>query len=128
MSHLAVAQRERIPDGTVDAQSISLDFQRRRGEMTADVEQLRRSQIRVDLIERSLQVVRLFLSNDQTNRRKLIHLRCCSIHFHYLRDRGSARASLPPANTPSTSVMRWRGSHNMLASVGALRILYRSPG
>jgi hypothetical protein len=39
--------------------------------MTAYVEQLRRSEKRVNLIERSLQIGRLLLSNDQANRRSL---------------------------------------------------------
>src|ERR1043166_662116 len=39
--------------------------------MTAYVEQLHRSEKRVKLIEGSLQIVRLLLSNDQANRRGL---------------------------------------------------------
>src|SRR5258708_5172747 len=39
--------------------------------MTAYVEQLHRSEKRVNLIEGSLQIVRLLLSNDQANRRRL---------------------------------------------------------
>jgi hypothetical protein len=38
--------------------------------MTANVEQLRRSEKRVNLIDGSLQIVRLLLSNDQVHHRR----------------------------------------------------------
>src|ERR1700686_5375688 len=47
------------------------EIQLRSREMTAYVEQLRRSEKRVKLIEGSLQIGRLLLSNDQAHRREL---------------------------------------------------------
>jgi hypothetical protein len=65
VAQLLVAQRKGIPDGAADVQPVRVDLEPRRGEMTADVEQLGRRQVRVHLVEGSLQVDRLLLSNDQ---------------------------------------------------------------
>src|SRR6266446_8434793 len=48
--------------------------------MTAYVEQLRRSEKRVNLIEGSLQIGRLLLSNDQAYRRGLTTIDCVKSH------------------------------------------------
>src|SRR5437868_3078244 len=71
ISQLLVAQRKRTPDRTIDAQLIRGEIQLRGREMTAYVKQLRRSEKRVKLIEGSLQIGRLLLSNDQAHRRGL---------------------------------------------------------
>jgi hypothetical protein len=67
-SQLLVAQCERIPDRTIDAQSIRAAVQIRDRKMTTYVEQLRRSEVGVDPIERSLQIFRLLLSDDHACR------------------------------------------------------------
>ena len=69
-SQFLVAQSKRMPDRSVDAQPISGAVQVRRWKMTADVEQLRRSEIGVDLIERSFEILWLLLPDDQACRRK----------------------------------------------------------
>src|SRR5216683_4792928 len=61
-----VVQRKRIPDRTIDAQLVRGEIQLRSGEMAAYVEQLCASEKRVELIEESLQILRLPLSSDQT--------------------------------------------------------------
>src|SRR6266404_5853630 len=71
ISQLLVAQRKRTPDRTIDAQLVRGEIQLRGREMTAYVEQLRRSEKRVKLIEGSLQIGRLLLSNDEAHRRGL---------------------------------------------------------
>src|SRR6266478_2310182 len=71
VSQFLVAQRKRIPDRTIDAQLVRGEIELRGREMTAYVEQLCRSEKRVNLIEGSLQIVRLLLSNDQAHRRGL---------------------------------------------------------
>src|SRR6202011_6075371 len=71
VSQFLVAQRKGISDRTIDAQLVRGEIQLRGREMTAYVEQLRRSEKRVKLIEGSLQIGRLLLSNDQAHRRGL---------------------------------------------------------
>jgi hypothetical protein len=74
-SQLLVAQRKRTPDRTIDAQLVGGEIQLRGREMIAYVEQLHRSEKRVKLIEGSLQIGRLLLSNDQAHRRGLTSFR-----------------------------------------------------
>jgi hypothetical protein len=68
VSQFLVAQRKRIPDRAIDAQFIRGGIQLRGREMTADVEELRRSEKRVNLIEWSFQIFWLLLSSHQADR------------------------------------------------------------
>src|SRR6266481_4485567 len=66
------AQRHTGPFRIADCAELPLcSFQLRGREMTAYVEEVRRSEKRVKLIERSLQIFRLLLSSDQADRRGL---------------------------------------------------------
>src|SRR5205807_9649528 len=62
-----------MPDRAIGAQSVARAIQIRRREMTAYVEQLRRGQVRVQPVERRLEIPRLLLPDDQTCRRMLVH-------------------------------------------------------
>src|ERR1700737_4507661 len=69
-----VAPRQRVPNRAIDPQPIIGGVDPRRREMTAYVEQFRRGQVRIDPIERHLQIRRLLLSNDEARRRGLTRL------------------------------------------------------
>src|SRR5258708_4631619 len=68
-SQLVIAQNKRLPDRTIDSQLIGGAIQVWRRKMTAYVEQFRRSEVGVDRIERSLQILRLLLPDDQARRK-----------------------------------------------------------
>src|SRR4029453_16042494 len=68
---LLEGQRERLLDRTVDAQLVRGEIHRRGLEMTAYVEELRRCEIRVDLVQRSLQIRGLLLSDGHAHRIEL---------------------------------------------------------
>jgi hypothetical protein len=64
-AQLTIRQSQRVPDGAVDTEVVGAEVDTWRREMTAHIEQLGRSQIRLDLIERRLEIARLLLSTDQ---------------------------------------------------------------
>jgi hypothetical protein len=64
-----IAQHQRVPDRTVEPQSITGDVEPRRREMTPDVKQFRRGQVLIELIERHLKISGLLLPNDEAGRR-----------------------------------------------------------
>src|SRR5712671_4928433 len=70
-SQFIVAQRKRTFDRAIDTQLIGGSVQSWCWKMAAYVEQLRRSEVGVDRIKGSLQILRLLLPNNETRRREL---------------------------------------------------------